>query len=181
LPVAAIVAGAGTMEGLRRLEPLLRGHGSRLWPAAVAFAALLFLANAAYAARRFETRDRAIDSELWLKKKATGERVKVLTSPGSLLLVVDTAMDRQTPETSMTPPDVFYFGDRRGWYLSAAWLTPEKIENIRREGALYFVVSGQSTSDFKEERADIFDYLSARYRKIMDDEDGIIFDLGARE
>ena len=140
----------------------------------------LFGLNAAWAERRFETRDRAQDSAVWAKKKVTGLLVKQLTRPDALLIVVDTQMDAVTPDHSMSPPDVFYFGDRRGWYISMAWLTETGIEHLRDQGAQYVVVSGQSVDDFRDRRAGLLKELRRRYPAVLDDDRGLIFDLGAR-
>jgi 4-amino-4-deoxy-L-arabinose transferase-like glycosyltransferase len=178
LPIGAVIAGGGLSSMLERLTslPAIR---ARRWAsfAAVAAAVLLFSANSAFAARLFEQRDRISETQVWLLKKRTGVRVGEVTRPGSLIVVVDTQMDDRTPATSMTPPDVFYFADRRGWYSSMAWLTEEKIEDYRNRGAGYLVVSGQSVSSFREERADLDRYLATRYAMVMDDADGIVFNL----
>ena len=114
---------------------------------------------------------------MWEKKKLTGQRMHALTKPGSLLIVVDTQMDDVTPEKSMTPPDVFYFSDRRGFYVSMAWLDIALIESLRSKGASYLVVSGQSVVEFKSKHRDLLDYLSNKYPKLMDDHDGVAFTL----
>jgi 4-amino-4-deoxy-L-arabinose transferase-like glycosyltransferase len=177
LPVGALTAGLGMVELMRQLGPRLRQRGNYLWVMAASAFGLLFFVNAAAAEQRFETRDRAIDSKTWLQKKQTGMRLRPLTKPGALLIVVDTQMDMVSPEQSMTPPDVFYFSDRRGWYLSLAWLSTARIEALHAKGATDFVVSGQSVSDFKSTRGDVLAYLSGRYQKLMDDDDGIVFAL----
>jgi hypothetical protein len=107
----------------------------------------------------------------------TGKAVGSLTTPGSLIIVVDADMDEVTPEHSMTPPDVFYFGDRRGWYQSMAWLTAEKIEELRKQGARYLVVSANHLDVFRSSYARLYNTFSRRYQILMDGEDGIIYDL----
>jgi hypothetical protein len=159
------------------LQALRLPVGHRLKTAAVMGAVVLFGLNAAWAEHRFETRDRAPDSEVWAKKKTTGLLVKQLTRPEALVIVVDTQMDDVTPVRSMSPPDVFYFGDRRGWYISLAWLTEAGVEHLRNAGAQYLVVSGQSVEDFRTRRADLLKTLSGRYPAVLDDDRGIIFDL----
>jgi hypothetical protein len=127
--------------------------------------------------RRFESRDRANDSSSWNAKKTTGQMLKGITSPQDLVIVVDDAMDDQTPETAMTPPDVFYFADRRGWYLSQGWLNKDRVMALQGEGAHYLVVSGQSVSAFKTRSAAIYGWLSSSFQKMSDGQDGIFFDL----
>jgi hypothetical protein len=181
LPVGSILAGLGLVWLLKwMLQAVGERAGSWARTAAVIAAVGLFGLNAAWAERRFETRDRAQDSAVWAKKKVTGLLVKQLTRPDALLIVVDTQMDAVTPDHSMSPPDVFYFGDRRGWYISMAWLTETSIDHLRDQGAQYLVVSGQSVDDFRDHRAGLCKDLRRRYPAVLDDDRGLIFDLGAR-
>src|SRR5262249_1732850 len=113
MPVVCIVAGKGLsllFDAFRRIPPLNRRPP--FVTAGTIFLALLFAAKAAWAAHRFETRDLVYFGTSWHKMKTTGEIVKRITAPGSLLIVVDEEMDELTPTTCMTPPEVFYFGDR---------------------------------------------------------------------
>lgn len=181
LPPLAILAAAGMIALARHFgaTSFLQNHRPLRRAAAPLFA-LLFALNVIWAVRLFETRDRFYEARDWEKKKHTGQVVKTMTVPGSLLIVVDTQMDGETPETSMTPPDVFYFSDRRGWYLSMAWLSEKLIEQLRKKGAQYFVVSGQSVFDFKKRLPRLVEYLSSRYKTVLDSSDGIVYDLKAR-
>src|SRR5262249_3529259 len=140
-------------------------------------AAILLLSNAAWSLQRFQHRDRPFIGEAWAKKKRTGRVVGQLAAPDALLLVVDEEMDRVTPERSMTPPDVFYFADQRGWYLSMGWLTNAGVEARRKAGARYFVVSGQAVDAFKRREPELYASLSSKYKKVLDSEDGIMFDF----
>lgn len=178
LPIAALISGFGAVSLIERLASAAArlhrwGHG-----AVLGAVALLFIANASYAAERFQSRDRKFDNWTWQEKKRTGELLEPLLGPEALLIVCDTQMDEVTPATSMTPPDVFYFsGGHRGWYISMAWLRPESIEALRAQGATHFVVSGQSVADFKRARKDMLEYLEQRYPTILDNEDGLAFAL----
>jgi hypothetical protein len=175
LPVAAPVAALGLRRALGKIWDALGRPSARA--AAIGAFVLAFGADTVLATQLFESRDRGVDAPFWLKKRATGLRVKSLTKPGSLLIVVDTQMDDTTPERSMTPPDVFYFSDRQGWYLSMAWLSERRVEELRQAGAAYLVVSGQSVSDFKARDQQMLDYLASHFPKLMDDDDGIVFEL----
>jgi hypothetical protein len=178
LPAAATLAGAGLAAFTARLITAFRGPRERLAYGLVTGAFVtLFAASAAASEHLFTTRDRATELEEWQQKKVTGLRVKRLTPPGSRLIVVDTAMDLERPETAMAPPDVFYFSDRSGWYQSMAWLTAATIEHLRASGAGYLVVSGQSVGDFRRTRVALAAQLSRTYTKLMDDDDGIVFAL----
>jgi hypothetical protein len=193
LPVGAVLAGIGIDALLRaaRLEPSrplslgtrlarlpLAGGGLRRFPALAGVTlAVLFTLNAALATRRFRFYDRIAENIVWEQKKVAGTRVKSLTPTGSLLVVADAAMDAHTPETSMTPPDVFYFSDRRGWYLSLAWLDDEQLEHLRAQGAEYLVIAGQSITDYRRNHEQMVRYLSTKYQKLMDDPDALVFAL----
>jgi hypothetical protein len=113
-----------------------------------------------------------------VQKMRTGRALAKLTAPGDLIVVVDADMDDRTPETSMTPPEVFYFSDRRGWYRSMSWLTPEAIEDLRGQGARYLAVSANHARWFRLHDAALYDSCSRRYRMLVDGDDGIIYDLG---
>ena len=103
------------------------------------------------ASRRLNNRDLAFETVLWEGKRLTGLKVAELTRPGALIIVSDHEMDDRTPSTWMTPPDVFFFGDRHGWYLSLAWATPERIEELKAKGAQSFVVSAQSLTKYADQ------------------------------
>lgn len=170
LPVAGVVVGVGVTWLLNALR------GTRAPAAAVAGAlAVLTAANVVWATERFFRRDRAIDSLMWQQKKVTGMLVRQLTRPGSLIIVVD--VQQRPKEKSMSPPDVFYFGDRRGWYEAVHWLTWDGVESLRRQGAEYLVVSGQSVGEFRELQPQLYETLTRRSRCLLDDERGIIFEL----
>jgi Dolichyl-phosphate-mannose-protein mannosyltransferase len=180
LPVGCIFAGVGLSWLVKRFAAGAAIGSPAARHALAAGCVLFFAANTAWAAHRFEFRDRASTNADWQKRKVTGQRVNQLTRPGSLIIVVDTQMDDRTPETSMVPPDVFYFADRRGWYVSQAWLTGEGIERLRALGAEYMVVSGQSVRDFEIGQRALFASLSRRYQTLLVSDDGILIDLSER-
>jgi hypothetical protein len=99
--------------------------------------------------------------------------------PEDLVIVVDADMNRVTPERSMTPPEVFYFSDRRGWYQAMAWLTPEKIERLKAEGARYLAVSANDADRFRQDYASLYESCSSRYVRLLDSDDGIVYRLTA--
>jgi 4-amino-4-deoxy-L-arabinose transferase-like glycosyltransferase len=175
LPVGALLAGAGLSALAERALAALRGRRERLAYGLVTGGFVLFAVSAAAAEHQFQVRDRAWEMHPWYQKKATGLRVKRLTPPDARLIVVDTQMDGQRPESSMVPPEVFYFSDRRGWYLSMAWLSEEKVERLHAQGASHLVVSGQSVDDFRRTQAALGAYLARAYTKLEDDDEGIVF------
>jgi hypothetical protein len=137
---------------------------------------LLVVINTAVASDRFNNRDLAFENALWKGKQLTGFKVAELTRPGALIVVADHEMDGLTPQTWMTPPDVFFFGNRRGWYFTLSYATPERIEEVRTKGAEYFVVSANSLTQYAANYSALDAYLSQHFRKI-NDQDGIIYDL----
>lgn len=177
VPPGAALAGLGTMSLVRKLESLswFRQSAFKQWLLTLGMSAL-FLVSTVGATHQYYVRD-LYKTPIFEEKRKTGQAVGRITEPGALIIVVDTDMDDRTPERSMTPPDVFYFSDRRGWYLATAWLKTERIEQLRNQGAGYFVVSGQSAAQFTAAHSDIKDYLSRHYRTIMDNGDGIVYDL----
>jgi hypothetical protein len=168
IPPAAALAGTGFVTLVRKLE-------SRQWAVLVA----LLVANTVAANYLNESRGMNFRKQS-VQKMRTGKALAKLTAPADLIVVVDAEMDDRTPETSMTPPEVFYFSDRRGWYRSMSWLTPEAIEDLRMQGAHYLAVSANHARWFRTHYAALYGDCSRRYRTLMDGEDGIVYDLTAR-
>ena len=177
LPVCNLVGGLGfqTCVGALRQRLGQRWRPPVLVPLMVGFS-LLVLLNTVLASDRFNNRDIAFETALWKGKQLTGFKVAELTRPGSLIIVADHEMDGLTPQTWMTPPDVFFFGHRRGWYFALSYATPERIEELRTKGAEYFVVSANSLTQYSGSYPALDAYLSQRFRKVSD-QDGIIYDL----
>ena len=178
LPICNLVAGLGfqTAFAAFRRRLALRSRPSVRVPLLAAFA-LLVVVNTAVMSDRFNNRDLAFEKALWEGKRLTGLQVAARTRPGSLIVVADHEMDGLTPQTWMTPPDVFFFGDRRGWYFALSWATPERIEEVRAKGAEYFVVSANSLFQYASNYSALDTYLSQRFRKVTG-QDGIIYELG---
>ena len=177
LPVCNLIGGLGVQAALGSLRRVLgqRWRPAVLVPLMVAFSLLVVL-NTVAASDRFNNRDLGVENALVRGRQLTGFKVAELTRPGSLIIVADDEMDGLTPQTWMTPPDVFYFGNRRGWYFTFSWATPERIEEARKKGAEYFVVSAQSLEKYADKYSELDAYLSQHFRKISD-QDGIIYDL----
>jgi hypothetical protein len=177
LPVCNLVGGLGFQAALAALRQRL-GHRWRppvLVPLVAAFAVLVVV-DVVASSERFNNRDLGFEDALWKGKQLTGFKVAELTRPGSLIIVADHEMDGLTPQTWMTPPDVFFFGQRRGWYLTLSYVTPQRIEDLRTKGAEYFVVSANSLVQYADKYSALDAYLSQHFRKI-NGQDGIIYDL----
>jgi 4-amino-4-deoxy-L-arabinose transferase-like glycosyltransferase len=177
LPVCNPVGGLGFQTALAGLRRRLgdRLQAAMLVPLIAAFSVLVIV-NVAGASAHFNHRDLGFEDALWKGKQLTGFKVAELTRPGSLIVVADHQMDGLTPQTWMTPPDVFFFGQRRGWYLTLSYVTPQRIEDLRTKGAEYFVVSANSLVQYADKYSALDAYLSQNFRKI-NDQDGIIYDL----
>ncbi|MBM2840277.1 MAG: 2 protein [Bacteroidetes bacterium] len=176
VPPGAVLAGIGMVILSRKLD-----SGKRFQtPSTRKLTGVLLLAilvvNAISANQLYISRD-TVFRALSLEKMKTGKAVAKLTAPGSLIIVVDADMDGVTPEHSMTPPDVFYFADRHGWYQSMGWLSTEKIEELKTQGARYLVVSANHVDVFRSSYARLYNTFSGRYQILMDGGDGIIYDL----
>jgi 4-amino-4-deoxy-L-arabinose transferase-like glycosyltransferase len=176
---AAALAGAGTLALYRKLASRASqpapGRSNRL---ALAFG-IVFALNAVGASALFYVQGLRVITAFWEEDKRTGLAVGASTIPGSLIIVADTQMDDVTPERSMTPPNVFYFSDHRGWYESLAWVSPAMIEELRSQGGRYFVVTGNALTEFSASYAPIESFLSEHYRAILNTSDGRVYDLSA--
>jgi len=170
IPPSAALAGIGLVTLSRTLASGKRVVGFGL--------VALLVANTV--AANYLNESRGMDfRKLSVLKMKTGKALARLTAPGDLIVVVDADMDDRTPETSMTPPEVFYFSDRRGWYRAMSWLTAEAIDELRMQGAHYMAVSANHVRWFRTHYAGLYTNCSRRYRTLMDGEDGIIYDLTA--
>jgi hypothetical protein len=178
LPIANLLSGLGVQVLVDWVRSKQQLFFERAWRRMAMVGALvsLIVVGALVNERRLTSRDLALESASWEQKKLTGIKVKQVTRPGSLIVVADDQMDAVDPQHSMTPPDVFFFGDRRGWYLSFAWITTDKIEELRASGAEYFVISLQAVDKFTSQHADLYAYLNDHYSAVTK-EDGIVYSL----
>jgi 4-amino-4-deoxy-L-arabinose transferase-like glycosyltransferase len=176
VPAAAAFAGIGFAAVLRRF--LESSRIAMSMPPVAGIMAILFVGNAA--AANYGLQARGMDFRmLSAEKMRTGLALAAVSPPDALIVVVDADMDDRTPETSMTPPEVFYFSGRRGWYRAMSWLTPEMIEQLRARGARYIAVSANNVRRFRAHYSDLYRKCSERYRTLMDNDDGIIYELDA--
>jgi len=175
VPPGSAIAGVGAVAAIRRLESW---RALARWPRArvalpVAAVALVVVSMAyfhySHGKGNFYNRQSA-------SFRRTGLAVRSATEPGSLIIVVDYLMDSRTPENSMRTPDVFYFGERRGWYFSMAWLSRDLIDRTRAEGARYLVITGFSRKQYEELDASLKLYLES-FPTVMRNEDGVVYDL----
>ena len=173
VPPSAVLGGRGAAWLLRWLSRLPLG-----WSTRTATTAMLCImgVNAAaamtlYQARGTDYRERSID------KMRTGLALKAETADDALIVVVDGDMNGRSPTTSMTPPEVFYFADRRGWYRAMDWLDEQAIEDLRQGGARYLAVSLPDASLFRAGYPALYNALGRRYHVLFDDSRGILYEL----
>ena len=175
VPPGSAIAGVGTIALIRRLESWrglarsLRGRVGLSTAAVVIVACSMLYFHYSHAKGNFYNRQSA-------SFRRTGLAVRAATEPGALIIVVDYLMDSRTPENTMRTPDVFYFGQRRGWYFAMAWLNRELIEQTRAKGARYLVITGFSLDQFQALDPSLKHYLSL-FTTVMQNEDGIVYDL----
>jgi 4-amino-4-deoxy-L-arabinose transferase-like glycosyltransferase len=143
----------------------------------IAAGAFIFLLNVVGITSVYKHRVGDFSGNFWIVERTSGEAVKKIIAPGSLVIVADSNQDPVPPEKSMTPPEMFYFSDHKGWYLAFAWLNQDVIERLKVKGARYFVVSGFYVSDFRRDKQPMYDSLTTRYQTLMDNDDGLVLDL----
>jgi hypothetical protein len=78
-----------------------------------------------------------------------GTIVKDATPPSSLLVVASVYGNDKTPETIDTPPQMFYYSDRRGWYLALPWLTPSRLDSLYAQGARFLVIADSDVENLR--------------------------------
>jgi 4-amino-4-deoxy-L-arabinose transferase-like glycosyltransferase len=173
VPPGAALAGFGVPAMLRKLESSkLVSRLSR--SLALVSLSVLFLAGAVWATYVYQVPK--YTTHEWTHDRETGLAVGQHTPPGSLIMVVDNQMGGP-PDGIMTPPNVFYFSDRKGWYVALSWLNGDLIEKRRQAGAQFLVITANTTELFSTEYAAARGYLSSHYPIVFDDEAGIMYDL----
>jgi 4-amino-4-deoxy-L-arabinose transferase-like glycosyltransferase len=141
----------------------------------------IFLGSVVVAHVTYRSRDYwAPGSQYQHVEKSSGVMVGEMTEEGSLIIVVGGQPVSERREESMSPADIFYFSDRRGWFSYYSWTTREEIERLRGLGAKYLVASANWSSGFKEQCKPAYEHLRKRYTLVVDDSRGLVFDLGTR-
>jgi hypothetical protein len=169
----SLMAAVGFIRLLPRLESYFRPVLSRrmLW----IMLGIVFISTVIPASLLLQRRD--FFSVLGNAERRSGLRLGKVMEPGSLIIVVNSMMDSVTPDKSMTTPDVFYFTQHRGWYVSSAWLTEHLVEQLKSQGAHYLVVSGFFVSDFEARQSALFKWLRSRYKIVVDSNEGLVVNL----
>ena len=173
----SILAGVGMLRLFSMLYSRFNpGKSSNIAAVVVSVTTVVFLVAVIGATYLLEQRRKPLVA-YWEREKSSGELVGQITRPGSLIIVANSQMNGLLPDQIMTPPEVFYFSDRRGWYLAISWVEENLIQRLREEGAQYFVVSGTYVGGFKETKATVYDYLRTRYHVVVDNDHAFVVDL----
>jgi hypothetical protein len=174
----------GAALGARGLIRLMEILGKREWfmqkPALLNGLFVLVLLSFFGAQHLFEKRSLAPFLESEREIRDAGRTVNTVTEPGSLIVVVTSYGDAKTPEDIDTPPQMFYFADRRGWYVASAWLNMGLIERLRRDGARYLVVAPPDAEEIRS-TSQMYPVLKSRYPLVLDEPNCIVLDLITEE
>jgi 4-amino-4-deoxy-L-arabinose transferase-like glycosyltransferase len=175
-PAGALVAAEGFFLIVRRIESA--AFASRVSPRGlsltIVFALLLLLGGNAAFSMRILPHLNGNEEPL----KVAAQIVARETKEGRLIILVtrhhlEDQVDN--PRGLDTPSQIFYYADRKGWYRSGRWLTPEFVEQCRNEGAAYLVVPVDASTFVASHPA--YPLLVARYHARMFAPDCLIMDL----
>jgi 4-amino-4-deoxy-L-arabinose transferase-like glycosyltransferase len=183
IPPAAILAGSG-LEATAKWMQRPR-EGRTRFSSATALAVLLVLVGLGATFSMYRFRSKA-DFERFGRSKALQAQVAAsVLRPEGLLIYSALNLGSSAPVgrgAHSTPPEFFYFTRHRGWFVAIEWLTVEEIEALRERGAKYFIASDYWHHDLKAlatMRADVLSYLTQRYRKLLDRDGVLVFDLAS--
>jgi 4-amino-4-deoxy-L-arabinose transferase-like glycosyltransferase len=183
IPPAAVLAGYGLSTIISAMQDIARQR-SRLAPGAVTVLVAITLAlGAGLSMWRYRSQP---DNEAFGREKALQARsaASVMLRDGLMIYSArNNGSSTLVPRGAhCTPPDMFYFTRHRGWFVAIEWLTVEEIEALRGRGAQYFVASDYWHHDLKAlatMRSDVLAYLTQRYRKLLDRDGVLVFDLAS--
>jgi len=180
LPVLALLGSVGLFSVLELMErsPLLARRIGRQHSALVLVCTIVVLSFIGVGVRAKRVPITFLESEARIKGYA--EEVRGMTPEGSLIVVATSYGNEKTPKTIDTPPQMFYFSKRRGWYLALAWVTPITIENLRTQGADYLVVSNDDVGDLRSNEM-LYRQLISQYPPIVNRSDLVVFQLAPKK
>ena len=179
LPVVSVFGSAGLFSILEVVERMAV-FSSSVRRTAVTFVALISVVAISIVwviVRSSHVPITFLDYEADIKARA--QEVKAVTPPGSLLVVSTSYGNEKTPSTIDTPPQMFYFSERRGWYLALAWLSPSVLDSLKMKGADYLVVFGGDVNALRE-RGELYQQLVVKFRPVMDRPDLLVLGLNVQ-
>jgi 4-amino-4-deoxy-L-arabinose transferase-like glycosyltransferase len=112
------------------------------------------------------------------ERKEVGSLVAQKTEPGALLIISSTHPNEskvQSEKQLDTPSQMFYYCDRKGWFITMRWLDSEFIEQCRKQGASYLLVPLE-VANF-EMNHPTYKYLSEHYTQLVHTNDCLLFNL----
>jgi hypothetical protein len=176
LPPLALLGSSGVFAGLAWLTNSERvGRGLKKW-CGLLFASALCVGAVGVAIRAEWVPITVVEKEARLR--ALAHQVKAATPPTSLIVVASSYGNDKTPETIDTPPQVFFFSERRGWYLALAWLTPQRLDQLRSEGAAYVVVAEDDVEILRNQPSRL-DALTRKYPPVIQQERLLVLSLAS--
>jgi len=180
LPVLATLGSVGLFSVFDRMErsPLFTDRIGWQRRALVLVCAVVALSVIGVGVRAVRVPITFLETEEQTRRYA--EEVQEVTQDGSLIVVSTSYGNEKTPKTIDTPPQIFYFSKRHGWYLALAWVTPGAIANLRSQGANYLVVFGGDVSRLHSDEV-LYRQLVSQYPLIMSRRDLIVFQLAPKK
>jgi len=169
VPVAAAFAGVALDFILVTLSRMYRSRLIQIMTTVSLFALLSYLSYF-YVYPSYE--------EWAIPSFKAGEEINRIASPKALIIVPGDG-----------DPTTIYFSKRRGWhflgdgrigsYPANGKLAIEDVENLRRRGAEYFVLT-KNTLWYLDWYKELERHLNTHYRRISDEHNYLIFDLGSK-
>jgi hypothetical protein len=176
LPVLALLGSVGLVSLLELMERFtLFAHRTGYQRGAlILVCSIVVLSAIGVGVRAVRVPITFLESETQIRNHA--EEVRAITPEGSLIVVATSYGNEKTPETIDTPPQMFYFSKRHGWYLALAWVTPMAIEKLRAQGADYFVVFNGDVGLLHSNET-LYRQLASQYPPIINRNDLVVFQL----
>ena len=94
----------------------------------------------------------------WVQKYVPADSFIVVSNPYN-------SVDEQNIPNNYQEPMVFFYSQRKGWSLPADWLTPEKFEQLRKEGAQYYVILDRDLN-LLTANPEILNYINANFNQL---------------
>ena len=175
LPVLAIFGSVGFFSLLKHIERASFVESpARQRVALVVVCCLIALSAIGGAERAMRVPIAALENEARIKTHA--EEVRRATPEGSLIIAVSSYGNEKTPTTIDTPPQMFFFSGRHGWYLALAWVTPKTIDSLTTDGASCLVLCDADVDSLRSHAA-LYSHLSLMYPAVIDRSDLLLFRL----
>lgn len=182
LPAVAMLTAVGLEAMYGWLAARAAGRPAARAPRFVAAAAVVIVAS--QVATLWRSHHRTDFVTFGRDKARQGRLVAAHLPPGQPIIYA--ALDRgasvlMPKGAHATPPDIFYFSRRHGWFLALDWITTDDVRTLTARGARYFVVSeywGGERTFLEHQRPAVWRYLTAEHPRVLDEAGVLAFDLG---